>query len=244
MIKLVTDGDFINLVYVDTVTVDNVQQQINKNDDAFEFAALPNGNIYLKFGDMTFQDKDPTDFEIDGLQVTDSDDFRTKFNALFNIGGGGEQILLKSDTIILSDSQIKALPTTPVEVISAPGLNKFISLVQGIAILDNMAGGYSNIAGGTITVMFFTVGAQVASNLYVESDMGDLEFPGSSPFPLIFSPSASIGTGLFAAAGPTDANSVNNQSLYITAANGGSNFTGGNAANTLKVIVYYTVIDL
>lgn len=161
---------------------------------------------------------------------------------------GGSSYLVKAE-VTLTDAQIKALPTTPIQVADAPGADKFISLIHAVIILDNVNGGYGNIAGGTSTLVSFGVGElvalQTASSLYVESDMGDFEFPSSSPFPIMFSAPANIGTGLFAAAGPADSNSVNNKPLYILGANGvNGNFTGGNAANTLKVTVYYVIVDL
>lgn len=157
--------------------------------------------------------------------------------------GGGSGYLVKSDLVTLDNAQILALPTTPIQIVAAPGENKFISLVQGVIILDNVAGAYGNITGGATTYIAFAVGNQISSNLYIESDMGDMEFPGDSPYPIVFSTPANIGTGVFAAAGPSDAESVDNMPLYIKAQNTG-NFTGGHADNTLKVTVYYLVVDL
>jgi hypothetical protein len=87
MIKIDPSGDYVQLKYVDTLG-EYVQEELLSDSDAIEYSSSSNGKLYLQFGKMTFQDIEPTEFEIDGVAVTDAADFITKLTALFSGGGG------------------------------------------------------------------------------------------------------------------------------------------------------------
>src|SRR6476646_8137453 len=88
MIKIQPSGDYVQLIYVDPVQ-ESVQQELKSDNDAIEYSSRSNGRVYLQFGTMTFEDIEPTEFEIDGDAVTDADDFVTKLTALFSSQSGG-----------------------------------------------------------------------------------------------------------------------------------------------------------
>ncbi len=88
MIKIQTSGDYVQLIYVDPVQ-ESVQQELKSDTDAFECSYDSDGKLFMQFGSMRFENPDPTDFEIDGVAITDSADFISKLNALFTGGGGG-----------------------------------------------------------------------------------------------------------------------------------------------------------
>lgn len=189
--------------------------------------------------------------------ITNKGDVREIINQLAdyiqaNPGGapGGDQ-LLQSATVTLTDAQIKALPTTEVEIVAAPGADKMIYPVYFIAIITTAAGGeYTNIS------------ADAYINL--ETDTGHYGIITGNHAGVLNGVSRSLGTadnvGLvlagpmqngyyssnFGALIPDDTQtiiSLGNKALRLNMVNSG-NLTGGNAANTLKVTVYYTVVDL
>lgn len=144
-------------------------------------------------------------------------------------------------TTLLTDAQIKALPTTPATIV--PGVPAkiivpFLTTLQ----LDATAGAYTNL-GTTTNDIIMCAGYTQRSNL-VRNDLllgtaakraADLsprtQIDAKPPTSLDlytapFNPSEEIGTALI---------------LYCD--NTPGNFTGGNAANSMKVTVYYQLLD-
>lgn len=158
-------------------------------------------------------------------------------------------------TVTLTNDQIKALPTTAIEIVAAPGANKVIFPIAAWLHLLNWAADYGNIgdasvlgveydgtANSPLSVLMESVNGEV-SNLLVDS----ASHPGflgiknrvNTVLPTVVTPS---GVGQF-----VDDPGTINKSLKLYAVNSGSatgNFNGGDAANTLKVLVYYVVVDL
>lgn len=142
-----------------------------------------------------------------------------------DVGGGGSSYLVASVT--LTDAQIKALPTTPVQIMAAPGANKVINVINIFNYLDATAGAYGNITNAEPSTYYDGTGG----NISFGGDL-DMENPVKSfviqPLPGILD---------------ITEDAINKGVMYYLE-NGASNYTGGNAANTLKVTVYYTVVDL
>lgn len=145
-------------------------------------------------------------------------------------------------TVQLTDAQIKALPTTPIQMLPAPGVGKMYAVVIGVAALDVTAGTYSNI--GVTSSLYIAAGAGSAlSAAYDENWDGALQ--DSSAIHIIhFAP-------MMGAQAPAhslwnaDKPNYENLPLTIKSNNGASgNFTGGHAANTLRLTVYYVIVDL
>lgn len=133
-------------------------------------------------------------------------------------------------TKILTDAQIKALPTTPVQILAPQGANK-IAWVIGAFVNFKPVSPYSNFDFS----VSLKVGPPSPADIWQNCSNADLILGSSVAF------DKQMGTNV----GQGSANSdVVNKATEIRADNGGSgNFTGGNAGNSLAVTILYTVID-
>jgi hypothetical protein len=147
---------------------------------------------------------------------------------------------LLSATVELTDAQIKALPATRIQLIAAPGVGKMILPVSAMVILSG--GAYSGAAGAAWNILTedgsYMSSAIRTNVLFVSGGVAMFTFPA------LYTPDANF-TGNVITAWQALKESVDNSALYIKDdLNGVANYTGGNAANTLKVTVYYVVVDL
>jgi hypothetical protein len=163
-------------------------------------------------------------------------------SVLFN---GVSHAPIQRATVILDDAQIKALPTTPFELLAAQ-VGVQYHVISALVHLDSTAGTYTNVstADGAQVVLQYNNG----SGDYVGSAMYQ-EAPGTA-FSTFFS-GAHKQSWRPVIGGYTDWSATNglltysegehlNTNVAIAVTNGGSgNFTGGNAANTLKVTLFY-----
>ena len=154
-------------------------------------------------------------------------------------GGAG---LLLSATVTLTDAQIKALPTTPIQILASPGAGKIAWLLFSIAS-STLVASYTNVhAAG---VMNFSVGADIA---YIPNDAGESltrlsDLLASSKTQIAF-PYLEISPNWGPIQTLPDQSSAD-EAIFVEIDNGGSgNLTGGNAANTLKTMVFYVVVTL
>jgi hypothetical protein len=179
---------------------------------------------------------------VGGVTLTAAADFATEIvNVFTGLSSGGGSSLL-SATVELTDAQIKALPTG-FEIISAPGVGKILFPVAANFVL-NIAGVYTGDAASASWNLIYStttdyVSAFVQSATILTNGLGIK----SGMFLIPYSkPSVS-----FDDASTTIPNNVDRSNLGISIKddwNGSSPYTGGNAANTLKVTVYYVEIDL
>jgi len=144
-------------------------------------------------------------------------------------------VTIRQATVVLTDAQIKALPTTPVELVAAPGPGKVLIQVGAIAILDSVANAYTNLAGriqvGNDNGGAFTAGWNVSGFLNDGVQMRS----SSGPFGA-FTDGSSLYQPYLSEVEDT------NLALHAVAASGA--FTGGNAANTLRLTVWYAIVDV
>ncbi len=188
--------------------------------------------------------------------ITNKDDIRQIINQLAdyvqaNPGGGspgGTSIL--SATVELTDAQIKALEGSPIEIVAAQ-VGKII--MPSLALLSsNCLSDYTNInANSKIRVL--ASGGSAYMEAYNQTD---------GAVTLLLAPTANLGdTKAFQFITPSQTTTAvsntqtggftnltseyENRNLLLGFTNsGGGVLTGGNAANTLKVTVYYVVVDL
>jgi hypothetical protein len=154
---------------------------------------------------------------------------------------------LLSATVELTDAQIKALPTTGIEIIATPGANKIILPFSAVLVLQNWQADYTNINANSSIQISSTNGLGNILNFIEQAkntSISNILAYGSDSLNVV-----SIGQPIYggqptAFTGIIPADLIDD-GLSIRINNVGSgNLTGGNAANTLKVTVYYVVVDL
>ena len=156
---------------------------------------------------------------------------------------GGDSLVL-SATVELTDAQIKALPTTGIEIVAAQGSGKIIVPVSCTIVTNIVTDGYDNQSADIKVGIPIAGSNTLNSGSWVVFDADGYGVFGSQGEKYYFN--LQIGQNLDdGQTQPSDFGSnADNVALKIKVTNALGNLTGGNAANTLKVTVYYTVVDL
>jgi hypothetical protein len=160
--------------------------------------------------------------------------------------GGGEPVAVMSLTTTLTDADIKTLKT-PHIIVPGPGAGQFVDFVRIVLVTDIVFGeGYAGVSPTGL----FVVGLG-AGNMDIAYVQNDSSFSSGMITDLFTRSSVTlIGPGQDVASSTETtqpfgtfihADVSGDLTLKLDQA---SNLTGGNAANTLKVTVLYTVIDL
>lgn len=138
--------------------------------------------------------------------------------------GKVEADLLRYADVQLTNAQILALRATPITLVGAPGANRAILVHAVYFVLDAAAGAYT----------------ETADNLAVEyasgADVLTIETTG-----LVDQAAVSLGRAAPAVALTVPAVVANSAVRLFNSGDG--EFGGGNAANTLSVRTYYSVVD-
>lgn len=159
---------------------------------------------------------------------------------------------VKHVQVTLTDAQVKALPTTPITLIAAPGSGSTIVPLQAILRATCTAGAYTNINATICNLAVYWLGDFSTWPL-----VGVVNDSSASPSPgkvTTFLGGANKHIAILPAYTDNYTNNWNlppvigdaiyeNKAIAIAVDNNGSgNFTGGNAANTLRVDVIYLVL--
>ncbi len=170
-----------------------------------------------------------------------------------NASGAVVPGLRVTEPIVILNSDILTLPTTPIELVPTPGANKIINFVMALGLLNSNAGAYTNIDAGGYSYIQYGSGTQIGnflandstlvppraylSNLFGAAGKGYIQF-----LPYVDTVETSLWGNLSI---PLAASGSTNFPLELIWNNGGSgNLTGGNGANTLTIVVYYFIEEL
>jgi hypothetical protein len=171
------------------------------------------------------------------------------------IANGGS--LVQRATVTLTNAQIKALPTTRITIIAAPGAG-FWTRVLGVDYAsDTSAGAYTNLDATYCDLFVGYAGSADYAGGYVVDDAAStpaltlltdvLGIAGQRliagiPYAEVFTV---IGGAGYVVAPQNARSARENVALVVGSDNNGSgDYTGGNAANTLTVTVYFVVETL
>jgi hypothetical protein len=149
--------------------------------------------------------------------------------------------LVHQATVLLTDAQIKALPTTAVEIVAAPGANLLIvppaalGSAGFISLSLDWSSDYTNVnAAAKIRVI-------LGGGHHVDYAEDSFFRWGQDVIYLL----ETLGGGSVAGGyGPNNPSNIVNQPVYFDVTNASDgNFTGGDASNTLRVSVSYLILD-
>lgn len=150
--------------------------------------------------------------------------------------------IYESPTIVLTDAEIKALPTTPIEIVPAVA-GKILKFLSAMVIIDVQAGVYTNVHAD-LNIQFTYDTAlfdESASSIIVDpvnslTDANNAWVSDVGPFFYTFNSAVGMTWTLV---------NVQGQAFQLKADNAAQgDFTGGHADNTIKVRLFYLIIDV
>jgi hypothetical protein len=163
--------------------------------------------------------------------------------------GGGIQTVY-SVTVTLTDAQIKALPTTAVEMVAAQGAGKVVLPVSVFAVADTTAGAYALNASEVSWNIAWNSSPQIR---YIGATNGGVASLLTTPqigfTSFLVGASLSQGTGDFtgeilSVSGGFLSQAENLALVIKDDWDGASDYTNGDPANTMKITILYTIIDV
>ncbi len=161
----------------------------------------------------------------DGIEIDDSDPANPVISAV---------VTVYQRKTILTDAQIKALPTTPIELVPAPGAGKTYIFHRALIV--------SKFTGGAYTTEDTDPGPFIGM-----PGAGDIKLALSeNPDAMwLFTDNSEEGQAdiLPSAMRSNYVSEYENKPLILYTQTA-INLTGGNAANTLEVTVFYSIVDL
>ena len=168
----------------------------------------------------------------------------TQILAIANLKSS-ESGLLLSKTVTLTNAQIKALPTTKVEIVAAPGAGKQIVLLGGLLKVDTTAGAYTNVDGtNSIMTLIYNDGLAYyplsASMFFTELNDDAIRY---SNLYGALNPDGSDPTAFLVQQYYHD-NYINNLPVAIGLANALGDLTGGDNLNSMKITMLYAILEV
>ena len=152
---------------------------------------------------------------------------------------GTTEVSILSRSIELTDAQIKAMPSTPIQLVEAPGAGKRIQVVGATVTIDVQAGVYTNISNTTLEFANSVASGKLAFYADMIADDSAIWVGDMWPLGLV------QGAAALNAYSYTDLSDVENVALAIHSPNElAGNLTGGHANNSMRVTVNYSIVDV
>lgn len=150
---------------------------------------------------------------------------------------------VKAVSKILSNAQIKTLPTSSVEIVPAPGLNKLIVPLTVIYIAKVQSGLYGNVEAALTHGFYVGHGpAGVSGSAGISAHIGSFILTDNSGDDITIQTAVGLNDNDNTVQDLVS-NHVNEPLVLSFDNNNLGNFTGGHINNTVKVIVLFTVIN-
>lgn len=161
--------------------------------------------------------------------------------------------MLRRKIVTLTNDQIKALPTTGITLVTAPGSGFYINVLAASFHLESGGGAYTNVNTAYATLGVETVNGdwltlQILNDDTTTPDVTRLtDFLNAAHSALVRAPMYSEAppvtpVGWVVPAGVATPSSFDNDLVRVKIDNNGSgNLTGGHASNTMRVTVYYVI---
>lgn len=165
----------------------------------------------------------------------------SNWNDTHTIAAGYE--FIRKATVTLTDAQILALPTTPIEIVPTPGADKNLMLIAAY-IKTHIVVPYANLDTNPRYIQIFDNDGDAMSIPTSYSDTYALLTTDNSR--TILTPTTLWNKNIDGTNynTPNSFHTFDNQPLLLTCVNTDGDFTDGDPANTLKITVLYYVIDL
>ncbi len=169
------------------------------------------------------------------------------------LGTAGSSQLITSPPVTVLNADIKAMPTTPMQILASPGAG-LVNVPTQIILTSNFAAPYTNI---NATSAYLSAIYQATSNLWsgylADDSTASVPLTHFSAFfgvttrrrvqlgPFFDTSDAALEWGTLGV--PVDLN--NDSALMLTIVNGGSgDLTGGDPTNTLSVVTQYLTLQV
>ena len=253
MFSFITDGNFIIFRFTETDVLrsEHDRYRLHNTSKCIDWA-LPEDTTRITFtiDEGRYENIPLSSIDFDGDVCDVQQDFIDGVQGMFeNLAGGGEGAgSLQSATVELTDAQIKALPTTLVDIVPAQGVGKMVVPVTAFIQSNFEAGVYTNIVDASWQLTNNATGDVSDTKLSAPLRAEAILNSQSSQLYFFAIPEMRVGASSFAGYVVTSTSFTEPGNKPLSIGDGfsdsGSPYTGGNAANTLKVTVYYVVVDL
>jgi hypothetical protein len=243
-IVILTSGTNYVTLKIDDEEAVTIMDPVTLYTDAAAVSFVLDGqSYYIKTTDTITIDDTPFSGTLEQLKTT--------LEGIFPKSGGASVVTYYSLTKELTDAQIKALPTTPVELVPAPGAGKLIVFHSAVVVRNPLAQAYGNINEyDGIFIGYTGTQRQLDAGYWLDgsASVGSLYnlFNNQLANKVIHYDPIGISTQ----GGYTLPATINldtegvNKGLSIMGMTSSGNFTGGDPSNTMEVTVNYTIVDL